>query len=492
MRPSPTAKLLTLVFLVSYAFVWWLAGDRLILINDEGIFLSHAARIAEGEVLYRDLFGLTGPGSYWLLALVFKVAGVSLAAAHAVLAFEIATLTTLVCLVAQELADRTIALITAFVFLTLNAADPAMMTNNHRWDADTYAVAGIVAVWRGRPILGGFLLALSVWATPILGLTAVAACGAAFVIRQPVWKVAAGGAAGALAGLLALAATGGLQGFIGDLLWAKNNYSEANRLPYGAVIGGYPALFDGTSGPIDLVLRIAIVFGLTLPVWLPPLCGILLLRHRDRNLLYFAICGASMIASVSPRFDVGHLVFAAPLFYPIAAAFLPRARWTVIPVGAVACLFLMSSIIQRANTRPIDTPIGRVRVDAATAEVVAFLTSNIKPGEPLFVYPYPPVAYFLTRGRNVSRYCVLQPGLFTENDEKLATEDMLRRPPSKVLYMDVAKEEFLRIWPASDPNRLQLRYLHRFVEDHYQASAQFRNLRIYTPRVQARSGAQSP
>ena len=99
------AHVLAAVFLLSFAFVWWLAGDRLIFINDEGIYLSLGARIAAGEVLYRDLFGITGPGSFWLLALVFKIAGVSLAAAHVVLAVQIATLTTLVFFVSRQLAD---------------------------------------------------------------------------------------------------------------------------------------------------------------------------------------------------------------------------------------------------------------------------------------------------------------------------------------------------------------------------------------------------
>ena len=475
------AHWLAAVFCLSFAFVWWLAGDRLILINDEGIYLSLAARIAEGEVLYRDLFGITGPGSFWLLAVVFKFAGASLGAAHVVLAIQIATLTALVYFVTRELSDTVSAAIGATLFLAFNVSDASMMTNNHRWDADTYAILGIVAIWRGRTFLGGFLLALSVWTTPVFAVTAATAVGAALIVGKSPWRVIAGGATGAALGLAALLGTGSFGGFVDNLLWAKANYSKANDMGYGAVIGGYPALFEGASGAFEYFMSGLFVIGLTLPVWLPPLCGVLVLRNRDRNLIYFAVCGLSMIAGVSPRFDVGHLVFAAPLFYPIAASFLQRARWTVLPIGAIAGMFLFSAIMQRANTEQIDTPIGRVRTDPGSAEIVRWLTANIKPGERLFVYPYPPIAYFLTRGQNVSRFSVLQPGLFTVDDEKQATEDMQRRPPAKVVYMDVAPEQFLRIWPASDPNRLQLRYLHKFVTSNYHDSAQFRNLHLYTP-----------
>lgn len=481
------AHILAAVFALSFAFVWWLAGDRLILINDEGIYLSHAARIAAGEVLYRDLFGITGPGSFWLLAIVFKIAGVSLAAAHVVLAAEIATLTTIVFFVSRNVSDAASAAVTAVIFLALNASDGSMMTNNHRWDADTYTILGVVAVWRGRPLLGGFLLALAVWTTPIFAITAVTVVAATLLIGQSPWRVMAGGAAGFAAGLTALIVTGSFPGFIENLLWAKDNYSEANRMGYGAVIGGYPALFDGASGTVEYAVRAMIVVGMTLPVWLPPLCGLLVLRNRDQNLIYFLVCGISMIAGVSPRFDVGHLVFAVPLFYPIAAAFLQRAKWTVLPIGAIAGVFVLSAVLQRADTERIDTPIGRVRTDHDSAEMVRWLTANIHPGERLFVYPYPPIAYFLTGSQNVSQFCVLQPGLFTEGDEKKATEDMLRRPPAKVLYMDVAKEQYLRIWPASDPNRLELRYLHNFVTRNYQDTLQFRNLHLYTPIERASS-----
>ncbi|MBL8239371.1 MAG: hypothetical protein JNM66_18245 [Bryobacterales bacterium] len=484
------AQVLAAVFLLALTVVWWLAGDRLILINDEGIYLDHAARIAQGEVLYRDLFGITGPGAFWLLAIVFKVAGISLAAAHVVLAVEIAILATVIYFVTRQLSDAVSAGVAAAIFLAFNVSDAAMMTNNHRWDADTYAILGIVAIWRGRGVLGGFLLALSVWTTPIFALTAVTAAGAALIIRQSAWRVVAGGAAGFAAGLIALLVTGSFPGFIENLLWAKDNYSEANTMGYGAVIGGYPALFDGASGALEYFIRGLIVVGMTLPVWLPPLCGVLILRNRDRNLIYFAVCGLSMIAGVSPRFDVGHLVFAVPLFYPIAASFLQRARWTVLPIGAIAGLFLFSAIVQRSATEQIDTPIGRVRTDPGSAEMVRWLTSNVQPGERLFVYPYPPIAYFLTRAQNVSRFCVLQPGLFTLADEQQAAADIRNKPPSKIIYMDIAKSEYLRIWPASDPNRLELRFLHQFVTANYAPTAQFRNLHVYMPIVRANNSPQ--
>jgi hypothetical protein len=184
MALSGRTKGIVCVFAVAFAYLWWVAGNRLILTNDEGTFLSHAARIAQGEVLYRDLFGLTGPASYWLLAAVFTVFGTSLAAAHLILVTQLAALTAVVFFASYEMCGRVWAAFGAAVFLIWNSTDSAMLTNNHRWDSSTYAILGVVAIWRGRPVLGGVLLALGVWATPILALTAVGAVRAGFKVSH--------------------------------------------------------------------------------------------------------------------------------------------------------------------------------------------------------------------------------------------------------------------------------------------------------------------
>jgi len=384
-------------------------------------------------------------------------------------------------LITKRLSDETSGFIAAFAFLAFNAADPGMMAINHRWDADTYAILGVYAIWRSRPALGGFLLALSFWATPVMGITALAGAGAAWLIGQPVLRVVAGGAAGALAGTAALWATGGLQGFIDGLLWARANYSGANRMAYGEVVGGYGALFGDAAGA-ELGFRALLVFGLTISAWLPVLSGLLILKSRDRNLLFLGVCGSSMILGMSPRFDIGHLIFAAPLFYPIAASFLQKARWTILPVGAVGALFLFSAVINRMGLVEVETPVGTVRTEAGAAELTRFLVANVKPGEKLFAYPYVPIVYFVTGARNVSRFAFLQPGFHTEQDERIAASDLLARPPDKVVFFDTPEGDLLRVWPASDRSRLKLRYLETFVGERYEPIARHGRFSVHGPK----------
>jgi hypothetical protein len=50
---------------------------------DEGGYLYQAARVAAGDVLYRDVFNINPPGSYWLMAGLFRLFGTTLATARA-------------------------------------------------------------------------------------------------------------------------------------------------------------------------------------------------------------------------------------------------------------------------------------------------------------------------------------------------------------------------------------------------------------------------
>src|SRR6184192_4776565 len=52
---------------------------------DEGIVLQGAQRILRGEVLYRDFFSFFTPGSYYFLALIFKIFGSSIIVARTTL-----------------------------------------------------------------------------------------------------------------------------------------------------------------------------------------------------------------------------------------------------------------------------------------------------------------------------------------------------------------------------------------------------------------------
>jgi len=83
---SPAERLILLaLFLLSFLYLC-LFRRFTAMEPDEGILLQGAQRLLAGQVLYRDFFSFYTPGSYYALALLFKIFGSSLLVARTVLA----------------------------------------------------------------------------------------------------------------------------------------------------------------------------------------------------------------------------------------------------------------------------------------------------------------------------------------------------------------------------------------------------------------------
>jgi hypothetical protein len=125
-----------------------------------------------------------------------------------------------------------------------------------------------------------------------------------------------------------------------------------------------------------------------------------------------------------------------------------RARaWLTISMAVWAALFASQAQLPW-SLRPLHTPAGDVRASAEEAPVVEDLLSRVHPHQSLFVYPYKPLLYFLTQAENPTRYPYLAPGMMTDEDARLALSELEARPPEWILYMDLDRAEFERVFPA--------------------------------------------
>src|SRR5438046_1521298 len=113
---------------------------------DEGIILQGAQRILEGQVLYRDFFSFYTPGSYYLLALAFKIFGNSFIVARSILVLFGATLSVLHYLLAQRVCSRG----TAFTIAVLVTATtlPYRCLVLHNWDSTLWAMLALYGAVR--------------------------------------------------------------------------------------------------------------------------------------------------------------------------------------------------------------------------------------------------------------------------------------------------------------------------------------------------------
>jgi len=496
---EPAWMLMAGLFFTVLVVVRAAIGDHFSLSIDEGIYLAGAERAAQGQAPYRDFFTLTGPGTFWLYDVVFRLFGPSLSKARLVVAGEIAFLTTAVLWLLRRLTGRALfSLAAAAAFAGFLLATPARLVANHRWDSNALAMAAIVLIMAGMPkrsrvlfVLAGVCAGAAAWVTPPF-LIVVATLGAWVLWREESRRHAVFYALGVvLPSLLAVAVLAKQHAFgpmLQHLLWAGANYSQANRVMYGAVLLRDPEMFFGGREGMGLVSPALRLFAAALPSILPlaAYAGLGLLwwkkyKHQDTKapsgtapqlLRFMMVASAALLAAAYPRLGAAQLLYLTPVFWVLCACVLHeslRERWRTpcaVVLGLLACALLVGASTATLP-RSIATRVGDVRCSSRHYALLSALQAKIKPGDTLFVHPYLPMLYFVTGGVNPTRYSFLQPGMMTGQDEANAVAELKARPPRWVVWHDFSPELILANWPNSDPKRLHFRAVEDFILINY-------------------------
>jgi len=476
------------IFLAVAALLLTLHGQRMLMTNDEGIVLESAQRMAAGERIYVDFFGYMSPGSYWVQALVFKLLGVALWTGRLIVILDFALQCSLVYWLTAKLSSWRAATAVTLSFAGFQVADPTFLTSAHRWDSATLALAGLcLAVsavqdgGRWKWALSGAALAAAAWCTPSMVIVAVGVAlwlAASRERRGFLFPLVGGAAVIGLAGIAALAATGSLAAFFAQMSWLRQNYSGVNVLPYGSIIGGYQALFDGSTGIIETTVRLILIACVALPAILPPLAillgGLALAKGRQREILTLLVPAVAALAITTfPRADVMHLAFIAALPYVLVGAVLADllparpASWLSIVSILLAVVFSSNYIRGWHESTPVPSPAGTLQVARDQAPDVQRLMQQVHPGDSLFVYPYMPIQYVLTQARNPTRYSYLMPGMMTRSQETEALGELEARPPEWLLYMQLSREELLRVFPNGSGRALSFPELESWMQQNY-------------------------
>src|SRR6476660_410974 len=133
------------IFVLTLAYLW-LFRRYTSMEPDEGIVLEGAQRILCGQVLYRDFFSYFTPGSYYFLALLFKVFGNSFLVARPALVFFGGIYSVISYLLARRVCSRGIALWVAAV-VTLTTI-PYRFEVLHNWDSTLWACLAVYGAVR--------------------------------------------------------------------------------------------------------------------------------------------------------------------------------------------------------------------------------------------------------------------------------------------------------------------------------------------------------
>jgi hypothetical protein len=479
-----------IVFALAGIVLFWLCADRLSLNADEGIYLDGALRVMNGQAPYRDFFVHTGPGTYWIYAAVFRMLGPSLTHARLPVICEIAAIAAAVFFLTANLTSYGFGLAVSFIAFAFLTRDLGMIALNHRWDSSALAFLAVVPAyaairWPSSSLsfASGVLAAAAAWCTPTLGIVALAIAiwmAADREIRKLLPSFLLGMTAVSILCIGILLIEQALVPLIHHFLWTGANYSGANHVPYGWAGTGYMEIGSslGAVGWIFYALLLSIVaIPAVLPIltWLgwaiyfairrPPL-------RLEKPISFLIVCSAALVASTYPRWDIGHLLYVAPISYVLAAALLYRAApakvsSAVVFIAALIAIFAWTPAVSQAGISRMETPAGTIRVAPEDRKLLDTILSRVHPGESLFVFPYFATIYFLTHGVNPTHFSYLQPGLMTDDDEAAALKELQTRPPQWVLYEDVPPEIYLKHWPSSDPKRLRMNSMEQFLSSNY-------------------------
>jgi len=165
------------VFLYLEAFI--LPRTPLLAYGDQSVYLLNATRMLQGQVIYRDFFEFTPPGTESVYTALFHGFGVRAWIPQAMLVFLGVALTWLSVYVSKSLMKGPVVFLPGLLFVTLvfrNALDAS-----HHWYAVLAAIGALAVLIEARSLrrvaFAGVLCGLATWFTQIHGLACLLGFG---------------------------------------------------------------------------------------------------------------------------------------------------------------------------------------------------------------------------------------------------------------------------------------------------------------------------
>jgi 4-amino-4-deoxy-L-arabinose transferase-like glycosyltransferase len=459
---------------------------------DEGIILQGAQRVLSGEIPYRDFFTFLTPGSFYLLALLFKVFGSSFVVARTGLVFFGPVFSVINYLLARRVCSRGSAL-TVAVLVTLNTL-PYRFLVLHNWDSTLWTCLAVYCAvrflenpgWKWGFGMGSFAALTFVFEQSkgtglclglALGLLAIACTGRPkeFLQKAHLAGIALGLAWPMSVTLTYFAAQRSLTIMLADWFWPLHHYSLANRVPYGYQNWSNQSrhlLFGVGFWWVRLIKILAISPGLLVPVLPLVAAGLFVywLVQMRRNssyqaksayyVLITAILLGLLLSVVMVRADVIHFMYLLPLFALVLSwicdgrdipgkmfeACQPYLRrYIVVAFGFMAIALVVRSV--KANEK-IVTRRGTVAMPSKDT-VVPYVQQRVPAGAAMLVYPYLPLYNYLTGTTSPTRYDYFQPGMNTREQ----ADDMVRQLDSNrvpfVLFESSFGDKISNSWPRT-------------------------------------------
>ncbi len=476
------------------ASLYFLPFMRLLLqTRPEGLLVYGAVRIVHGQVFARDFFEVVGPGTFYWLALFFKLFGITFVATRICL-----FVTSLGTGLAMYFLSRRICgryQVLPCILLAGTYFGMLWPAISHHVDSNCFALLSVacMTVWQDRREDG-------------LLFAAGALAGATTCFLQPKGMLLLASimlwlwmqrkrAATSLSSLGAV--TGGYMSMVGlmlvffwsqhaledlfyaNVVWPSRNYSAVNVVPYaqGMIHYYWDHFVIPNSGFHWTIVTAAVLitpflFVVALPVLLPALAVRYRMHTSRPEIVLYWLCGWALWLSEIHRKDICHLVFGSPLLMILCIYYLEQYRakaadlaLQILGIGAVCLAGFNLFLVLCAH--PLATRVGSIAVFKSDP-VLALLDDKAAPGEEIFAYPYCPMYYFLSATTNPTRYGGLVYNFNTPSQFEEVVRVLEQRRVKYVVWNTAFQgKEVAALFPASarmSPNAL---IIEPYLESHY-------------------------
>lgn len=410
---------------------------------DESNFIYEAKRLADGEVMYRDVFDLITPVSMYLTAFAFRVFGSDMSVARATIAVVHAVIVVAIYACSRLVGVRS-GLAAAAALAHLAIGHPTWPYVSQHWFATAANILVLLSLlrcrWHEQPswaAVPGVITGVLIGIQQQKGVPIAAGACVVFVathlltlraqrprplrmLALQIGYFAAGLAAVVVPLFVLLIAAAGVEPLVQALItFPLVNYRHTYRSAWGGVqlFSNYYASFTFPTllklAPLSLA-PIAIRLAATLVQPRQPQ-----VVAQSVTLLVFVV---ATVASIAYYPDVIHLAFIAPVFLVVAAEALDWAlsalgsRTAAIASAVFALCVIGTTTWQlRANwqrtwgmfSTPHDTAFGRMDLnDPSLIPVIdkARELVDASPSKEMFCYPSIAGPYLWTGAKNPTRY----------------------------------------------------------------------------------------
>jgi hypothetical protein len=473
--------------------------------TNEGSLISGAERIARGDVFARDFFEVIGPGTFYIVAVFFKVLGVSFLATRIWL--FLSSLGTAACIYfltrrltsSHRLLPCVVAAGTSF-----GMQWPSI---THHLDSNLFgliAIAGLV-LWDERRHHGllygsGLFIAIVAWIHPPKGFFLLLGVLGWLLLHASIRGARVAACRRVLTGFSIVCLAGGAyfysRGALASLYyanvtWPAHNYGAINHVPYA--LGTFReywrhwAMPQHSSGYWTIALAtfliIPFIFVAILPLILFLSASRLKTWSSEPILLLYVLSGWALWLSEIHRADIYHIVFGSPLLLIVGVRMLSDSgsrisRCGIQLLAVSACCLMITNLLQVVTAKIVPTrvgPVGMLQPDP----VAQFVSSRVTPGHEVFFYPYCPMEYFLTLTKNPTRFSILVYEYNTPAEFDEVTR-VLEQRQVKYLVWDRSFEDhtFKAVFPGVTPIAPSERIIEPYIKAHYSPIAVLNDYQI--------------